>query len=193
MKYWKISFMSLLILFFIVITQSSAKTDFEKSHPEVFGIPIGAEKDRIHKIFSEAHIPLKLSTDSVEVYSQSVIKLNYLKEVGLYYVNGKLAKILFKFSPPIDPNAQTADFILGFYKKIRTFLIRSYGEPTNSIYYIHPNFYYKLVALETGNAYLFDFWENAEGMRVLLYLKGKDMSINFGLAYEDISLFEKEE
>jgi hypothetical protein len=153
---------------------------------------MGAEKDEIHKIFSEARIPLKLSTDSVDVYSQSVIKLNYLKEVWLYYMNGRLAKILFKFSPPIDPYNQTADFILGFYKKLRTFLVKNYGEPTNSMNYIHPNFYYKLVALETGNAYLFDFWENAEGMRVLLYLKGKDMEINFCLAYEYIPLFETE-
>ena len=191
MRNYRIILLFLLILLF-TIQQGSTRAYLKKSNPEVFGIPMGAEKDEIHKIFSEARIPLKLSTDSVDVYSQSVIKLNYLKEVWLYYMNGRLAKILFKFSPPIDPYNQTADFILGFYKKLRTFLVKNYGEPTNSMNYIHPNFYYKLVALETGNAYLFDFWENAEGMRVLLYLKGKDMEINFCLACEYIPLFETE-
>jgi hypothetical protein len=46
------------------------------------------------------------------------------------------------------------------------------------------------VALETGNAYYLDYWENADNMKILLSLKGGKGDINFNLTYQYIPLFE---
>jgi hypothetical protein len=40
------------------------------------------------------------------------------------------------------------------------------------------------VAIETGNASKFDYWENVDDLKILLTLKGKDGEIECALTYQ---------
>jgi hypothetical protein len=88
------------------------------------------------------------------------------------------------FNVPTDTKNLTGEYLFDLYKELRKKLVHDYGQPTNTTDYCHPNFSYTLVALETGNAYKLDYWENVDDLKILLSLKGREGEIDFSLTYQ---------
>jgi hypothetical protein len=154
------------------------------------GVPLGIKRAEITRIFSENYISPLLRTAPMDIFPRLIGEIPNVQKAYLYYTRDQLSKINISFTVPIDPKTMTGEPIFDYYSVLRKDLIRTFGQPTNSTAHVHPNFPYKLIALETGNAYFFDYWENVNDMKVLLSLKGGEGEINFNLTYQYLPLFE---
>ncbi len=163
-----------------------------KQQKQVFvgEVPLGTKRSELIKLFSEKNITPLLRTAPMDIFPRLIGEIPYIQKAYLYYTKDQVSKIEIIFKVPIDPKTMTGAPIFDYYGELRQELIRLFGQPTNTTAHVHPNFPYKLVALETGNAYFFDYWENVSDMKVLLSLKGAEGEINFSLIYQYLPLFE---
>jgi hypothetical protein len=177
-------------IFTISIPVMSQETRIQK-RPIVSGVSLGSQRSEITKLFKDKNISPLQRTVPMDVFPRLIGEISYIKKANLFYNKDRLSKINIVFNLPYDPKTPTGEPLFEFYKELRKNLLRSYGQPTNTMSYVHPNFSYELVALETGNAYFFDYWENVDDMKILLSLKGKEGEIDFTLTYQYIPLFEE--
>ena len=159
--------------------------------PVVAGVPLGSPRSEIFRIFSEKNISPQQRTVPMDIFPRLIGEISYIKKANLFYTQDRLSKLNMIFDVPIDTKTLTGGPLFDFYGELRKNLIRTYGQPTNTTSYVHPNFPYQLVALETGNAYFFDYWENVDDLRVLLSLKGREEEVEFTLTYQYLPLFEE--
>lgn len=171
-------------------SETGVPTSYQKI-PVVAGIPLGAHRSEISRIFSEKNIQPQQQTASMDTSPRLIGEISFIKKVNLFYTKDRLSKLNIIFDVPIDSKTTAGEPLFDFYKELRKNLIETYGQPTNTTSYVHPNFHYQLVALETGNAYFFDYWENVDDMKVLLSLKGRGGEIELNLTYQYLPLFEK--
>ncbi|MFH0789628.1 MAG: hypothetical protein V2B13_18715 [Pseudomonadota bacterium] len=160
--------------------------EWEFKHPKkpvIAGIPLGAHRSEITSLLISKQIAPLQRTAPMDSFPRLIGEISYIKKAYLYYTRDRLSKLTILFDVPVDKNL-TGEPLLGFYKELREKLIRDYGQPTNSTAYVHPNFPYTLVALETGNAFNLDYWENVDDMKILLSLKGREEKIDFSLTYQ---------
>jgi hypothetical protein len=157
----------------------------------VAGIPLGAHRSKISRIFSEKNIQPQQQTAPMDTFPRLIGEISFIKKANLFYTKDRLSKLNIIFDVPIDSKTTAGEPLFDFYSELRKNLIETYGQPTNTTSYVHPNFHYQLVALETGNAYFFDYWENVDDMKVLLSLKGRGGEIELTLTYQYLPLFEK--
>lgn len=166
-------------------------TGKKQKKPTIAGVPLGAERSEIMRIFSEKNISPQQRTVPMDIFPRLIGEISYLNKAHLFYTKDRLSKLNMIFHVPIDAKTPTGEPLFNFYGELRKNLVRSYGQPTNTTAYVHPNFSNKLVALETRNAYFFDYWENVDDMKILLSLKGRDGEIAFTLTYQYLPLFEE--
>lgn len=162
-----------------------------QKRPVVAGVPMGSQRSEIMRIFSEKNISPQQRTVPMDIFPRLIGEISYLNEAHLFYTKDRLSKLKMIFNVPIDAKTSSGGPLFNFYGELRKNLVRGYGQPTNTTSYVHPNFSYELVALETENAYFFDYWENVDDMKVLLSLKGRDGEIAFTLTYQYLPLFEE--
>ena len=158
--------------------------------PVVAGLPMGSLRTEVTRLFSEKNIAPLQRVAPMDIFPRLIGEISYVQKAYIYYTMDRVSKVDLLFEVPIDPKIQTGQNLFDFYKELRKTLTRHYGQPTNTTSYVHPNFSYQLVALETGNAYYFDYWENVDDLRILLSLKGKGEKINFSLTYQYLPLFK---
>lgn len=163
-----------------------------RKQPIVAGIPLGAKRSEITRLYTGRHISAQQRTVPMDTFPRLMGEISYIQKAYLYYTKDRVSKIKILFSVPIETKSQSGDSLFDFYKELRKNLVKIYGQPTNNTDYVHPNFSYRLVALETGNATLFDYWENVDDLKILLSLTGKDQEIEFSLSYQYIPLFEEQ-
>ncbi len=162
-----------------------------RKQPLVAGVPMGTKRSEVIRLFAEKNISPQLRTIPMDVFPRLPGEVSYIKKAYLFYTDDRLSKLEIVFSVPLDSKTPTGDTLFDFYGGIRGVLIKNYGQPTNTTDYVHPNFPYKLVALETGNAYFYDYWENVDDLKILLSLKGKQEVIDFSLTYQYLALFKE--
>ena len=163
-----------------------------KKQPLVAGVPLGVPRSEIMRLFSAKNISPQQRTAPADIFPRLIGEISYIKKAYLFYTHDRLSKIEILFDVPIDSKNMTGESLFQFYKELRKQLVRYYGQPTNTTAYVHPNFTYELVALETGNAYYFDYWENVDDLKILLSLKGQKEKIDFSLTYQYLPLFAEE-
>jgi hypothetical protein len=152
--------------------------------PVIAGIPMGASRSEIMSLFNSKQIAPLQRTAPMDTFPRLIGEISHIKKAYLFYTNDRLTKLNILFSVPADSKNLTGEPIFEFYKELRKKLTNDYGQPTNSTDYVHPNFQYTLVALESGNAYKLDYWENVDDMKILLSLKGREGEIDFFLTYQ---------
>jgi hypothetical protein len=152
--------------------------------PKIAGIPMGATRSEIMSLFNSKQIAPLQRTAPMDIFPRLIGEISHIKKAYLYYTNDRLTKLQIVFTVPVDSKDMTGEPLFDFYKELRKKLLHDYGQPTNSTDYVHPNFPYTLVALETGNAYKLDYWENVDDMKILLSLKGRKEVIDFSLTYQ---------
>jgi hypothetical protein len=150
----------------------------------IAGIPMGAKRSEIMSLFNSKEIAPLQRTAPMDTFPRLIGEISHIKKAYLFYTNDRLTKLNILFSMPVDSGALTGEALFDFYKELRKKLVHDYGQPTNSTDYVHPNFTYALVALENGNAYKLDYWENVDDMKILLSLKGREGDIDFSLTYQ---------
>jgi hypothetical protein len=156
----------------------------------VAGIPLGAKRSEITKLLMGKNISPLQRTVPMDIFPRLIGEISYLKKAYFFYTKDQLSKLTLIFNVS-DEKTSTGEPLFEFYKELEKNLTHHYGQPTNNTNYVHPNFYYTLVALETGNAYFFDYWENVEDMKILLSLKGRKGEIDFSLTYQYLPVFEE--
>jgi hypothetical protein len=156
----------------------------------IAGIPMGTKRSEIMSLLTGKNIAPLQRTVPMDIFPRLIREISYLKKAYLFYTKDQLSKLTLLFNVPYEKTS-TGEPLFEFYKELLKKLTQHYGQPTNNTAYVHPNFAYTLVALETGNAYFFDYWENVEDMKILLSLKGRDGEINFSLTYQYLPLFEE--
>jgi len=176
-----------------VPTSYTKSDDTTASHkrPVLAGVPMGSPRSEIFTIFSEKNISPEPRTAPMDIFPRLIGEISFIKKANLFYTQDRLSKLNIIFDVPIDSKTMTGEPLFDFYSELRKNLMRTYGQPTNTTSYVHPNFHYQLIALETGNAYFFDYWENADDMKILLSLKGREGKIEFTLTYQYLPLFEE--
>jgi hypothetical protein len=176
-----------------VPTSYTKSDDTTATHkrPVLAGVPLGAYRSEITRIFSEKNISPQQRTAPMDIFPRLIGEISFIKKANLFYTQDRLSKLNIIFDVPIDSKTMTGEPLFDFYSELRKNLIQTYGQPTNNTSYVHPNFHYQLVALEMGNAYFFDYWENADDMKILLSLKGREEKIEFTLTYQYLPLFEE--
>jgi hypothetical protein len=157
----------------------------------VAGVPLGFKRSEIIRLFSEKNISPLQRTAPVDIFPRLIEEIPCIQKAYLYYTKDRLSKLNMVFNVSLDPKIMTGEPIFDYYGELRKDLVRNFGQPTNTTAHVHPNFPYKLIALETGNAYFFDYWENVNDMKVLLSLKGGEGKIDFTLTYQYLPLFEE--
>lgn len=162
-----------------------------RKQPVVAGVAMGTKRSEVFRLFTEKNIASQQRTVPIDVFPRLIGEISHIKKAYLFYTNDRLSKLEIVFSVPLDSKVPTGEPLFNFYGELRRVLVKNYGQPTNTTDYVHPNFPYKLVALETGNAYSFDYWENADDMKILLALKGKEEAITFSLTYQYLPLFKE--
>lgn len=158
--------------------------------PQVAGIIMGSTRAEVVQYMKDKNISPMQRMLRIDAYPRLPKDLAHVQKAYLFFTKDQLSKVNIVFTVPHDTKNETADPILEYYHQLRDKLMQRYGNPTNSTAYVHPHFHYLLVALETGNAYYLDYWENADNMKILLSLKGGKGDINFNLTYQYIPLFE---
>lgn len=183
----------IMILFFITQMPIIASGQEIKAPKKqiIAGIRMGSERSEIQKMLSEKGIMPQQRTSAMDTFPRLPGEITYIKKAYLFYTKDKLSKISIIFNVPVNSKDSSGDQLFNFYGEVRKTLIQTYGQPTNTTSYVHPNFPYKLVALETGNAYYFDYWENVDDLKILLSLKGEKEEINFSLTYQYIPIFKE--
>jgi hypothetical protein len=172
-------------------TKSADTTGRSHKQPVVAGVPLGAPRSEITRIFAEKNISPQQRTAPMDIFPRLIGEISFIKKANLFYTQDRLSKLNITFDVPIDSKTMTGEPLFDFNGELRKNLIRIYGQPTNTTSYVHPNFPYQLIALETGNAYFFDYWENVDDMKVLLSLKGREGEIELTLTYQYLPLFEE--
>jgi hypothetical protein len=157
--------------------------------PVIAGIPLGGKRSDIMGLFTSKQIAPLQRTSPMDSFPRLIGEISHIKKAYLLYTQDRLSKLTILFNVPIDPKDPTGEPLFEFYKELRKKLVHDYGQPTNSTAYVHPNFPYTLVAVETGNAFNLDYWENADDMKILLSLKGREGEIYFSLTYQYLPLF----
>jgi len=152
--------------------------------PVIAGVPMGASRQEVTDLFKAKHIAPSQRSAPLDIFPRLIGEISFIKKAYLYYTGDRLTKLTILFNVPPDNQNKIGEPLFEFYKEIRNKMVRDYGQPTNTTDYLHPNMYYTLVALETGNAYKFDYWENVDDMKILLSLKGKDGEIECSLTYQ---------
>jgi hypothetical protein len=152
--------------------------------PVIAGIPMGAKRSEITSLFNSKQIAPLQRTAPMDIFPRLVGEISHIKKAYLFYTDDRLTKLNILFSVPVDSTDMIGEPLFEFYKELRKKLIHDYGQPTNFTAYVHPNFSYTLVALETGNAFKLDYWENVDDMKILLSLKGRGGEIDFSLTYQ---------
>jgi len=162
-----------------------------RKQPVVGGVPMGIKRSEVTKLFTEKNILPQQRTVPMDIFPRLIGEISYIKKAYLFYTNERLSKLEILFNVPLGSKSSTGDHLFDFYGEIRRVLVKNYGQPTNTTSYVHPNFPYKLVALETGNAYFHDYWENADDMKILVSLKGKNEVTEFSVTYQYLPLFKE--
>ncbi len=170
--------------------KSADITGQNKKTPVVAGIPLGAYRSEISRIFSEKNIQPQQQTAPMDTFPRLIGEISFIKKANLFYTKDRLSKLNIIFDVPIDSKTTAGEPLFDFYNELRKNLNQTYGQSTNTTSYVHPNFHYQLIALETGNAYFFDYWENVDDMKILLSLKGRGGEIELTLTYQYLPLFE---
>ena len=160
-----------------------------KKQPVVAGVPLGATRSEIMRIFSAKNISPQQRTGPADIFPRLIGEISYIKKAYVFYTDDQASKLHIIFNVPPDLKKNTGESLFGLYRELRKSLVQLYGQPTNTTAYVHPNFPYELVALETGNAYFFDYWENVDDLKILLSLKGQKEEIDFSLTYQYLPLF----
>lgn len=183
----------MMVLFFITQIPIIASGQEIKAPKKqiIAGIRMGSERSEIQKTLAEKGIMPQQRTSTMDTFPRLPGEITYIKKAYLFYTKDKLSKISILFNVPVDSKDSSGDLLFNFYGEVRKTMIQTYGQPTNTTSYVHPNFPYKLVALETGNAYYFDYWENVDDLKILLSLKGEKEEINFSLTYQYIPIFKE--
>ena len=150
----------------------------------ISGVPLGASRGQITALFKANNIVPTQRSAPLDIFPRLIGEISSIKNAYLYYSQDRLTKLTILFKTPPDNQNNIGEPLFNLYKELRNKLVRDYGQPTNTTDYLHPNFYYNLVALEYGNAYKLDYWENVDDMKVLLSLKGKDGEIECALTYQ---------
>jgi hypothetical protein len=158
--------------------------------PVIAGIPLGGIREDIMSLLTSKQIAPLQRTAPMDSIPRLPGEISYIKKAYLFYTHDRLSKLKILFNVPVDPKEPTGEPLFEFYKELRKKLVHDYGQPTNSTAYVHPNFQYTLVAVETGNALNLDYWENADDMKVFLSLKGREGEIDFSLTYQYLPIFK---
>jgi hypothetical protein len=173
-----------------VLNDYSKSVDWGIKSRKQPGVPLGSQRSEIIRIFSEKNISPQQRTVPMDIFPRLIGEISFIKKANLFYTQDRLSKLNMIFDVPIDSKTLTGEPLFDFYGELRKNLIRTYGQPTNTTSYVHPNFPYRLIALETGNAYFFDYWENVDDLKILLSLKGREGEVEFTLTYQYLPLFE---
>jgi len=152
--------------------------------PVIAGVPMGASRREITDLFNAKHIAPSQRSAPLDIFPRLIGEISFIKKAYLYYTGDRLTKLTILFNVPPDNQNKIGEPLFDFYREIRKKMVRDYGQPTNTTSHVHPNFYYTLVAFETGNAYKLDYWENVDDLKILLSLKGKDGEIECSLTYQ---------
>jgi hypothetical protein len=171
-------------------TKPEALTAKNQKQVMVAGVPLGFKRSEITRLFFDKNILPLQRTAPMDIFPRLIGEISHIQKAYLYYTSDRLSKLNIVFNLSIDPKIMTGEPIFDYYEELRKDLIKNFGQPTNTTSHVHPNFPYKLIALETGNAYFFDYWENVNDMKVLLSLKGGEGKIDFTLTYQYLPLFE---
>jgi hypothetical protein len=150
----------------------------------IAGVPLGASRGEITALFNAKKIAPTQRSAPMDIFPRLIGEISFIKKAYLYYNQDRLTKLTIFFNAPPDNPNNAGEPLFELYREIRKKLVNDYGQPTNTTDYLHPNFYYQLVAIETGNASKFDYWENVDDLKILLTLKGKDGEIECALTYQ---------